>query len=338
MTEHSSSRGHGEPFAPAWWLPGPHLQTLWQPLFRWQPRPATVRERVNTPDGDFLDIDWFGPDRGPVALLLHGLSGSSRSPYIRGMQVVLAEQGWRSAALNFRGCSGEPNRTSRGYHSGETGDLDYIYETLRERLPAVPLAAIGYSLGGNMLLKWLGERGSSVDLTAAVAVSVPLRLGVCASRLDDGWSRLYRNQLLRELKDYIEQKRVHLATNGLAGEAQKLEALGDLSSIRSFWEYDDRVVARLYGFAGAEAYYRTCSARPFLRHITCPTLLIHARNDPFMTEAVLPDKDELSPAIQFELCETGGHVGFVGGRWPWNPGYWLEQRAMRFLHMQGQTG
>lgn len=319
------------PFKPAWWLPGPHLQTLWQPLFRHRPVPETRRERLETPDGDFLDIDWFGPDAGPIVILLHGLSGSSRSPYIRGMQTALAKHGWRSAAMNFRGCSGEPNHTARGYHSGDTRDLEHLHDTLRQRFPQVPIAAAGYSLGGNVLLKWLGERGEQVELVAAAAVCVPLRLDLCAERLDQGVSKVYRNQLLLELKDYVRWKQSHLEKMGLHDEAGKLAGLGDLSPIQSFWEYDTRVVAGLYGFEDAHDYYRQSSSCQYLKNIQRPTLLIQARNDPFMTAEVLPESSELSPAVSLEVMESGGHVGFVGGCLPWRPQYWLEQRIPVFF-------
>lgn len=318
-------------FRPAWWLPGPHLQTLWQPLFRRWPQPDTRRERLDTPDGDFLDLDWSGSAAGPIVILLHGLSGSSRSPYIRGMQATLAKHGWQTVAMNFRGCGGQPNRTARGYHSGDTGDLDHLHHTLVQRHPDRPLAAVGYSLGGNVLLKWLGERGHGAQLVAAAAVSVPLRLDLCADRLDHGFSRLYRNQLLRELKQYVARKRQALTTQGRLNEARRLERLGNLAPIRSFREYDNQVVARLYGFQDADDYYRQASARQYLANIRRPTLLIQARDDPFLTPAVLPETHELSSSVRLEITGGGGHVGFVGGHLPWRPDYWLERRIAGFL-------
>ncbi len=319
-------------FQPAWWLRNPHLQTFWPALLRRLPVPTTHRERLSTPDGDFIDLDWRGEDpEAPTAMLLHGLSGSSRSSYIRGMQAALARYGWRSVALNFRGCGGQPNLTARCYHSGDTVDLDHLYRHLRRRYPRSPLAAVGYSLGGNVLLKWLGERGAELDLFAAAAVSVPLCLNHCADRLDRGFSRLYRNRLLRELKDYIHWKRDHLRHIGKTGEWEKLDRLGDLSGIRSFWEYDGQVVARLYGFRDAEDYYRQSSSRAFLKSIRIPTLVIQARDDPFMTPEVLPKAEELSPSVDMEITSGGGHVGFIAGHCPSLPSYWLEQRIPEFL-------
>lgn len=322
---------HESSFKPAWWLRNPHLQTFWPALLRCNPAPATVRERLPTPDGDFIDLDWCGnPAEAPTVILLHGLSGSSRSTYIQGMQAVLAGRGWSSVALNFRGCTA-PNLTARCYHSGDTGDLDHLYRHLRRRLPRSPLAAVGYSLGGNVLLKWLGEQGSALDLFAAAAVSVPLCLAHCADRLDRGFSRFYRNRLLSELKTYLRRKRDHLRQIGNAGELEKLDSLGDLSGIRSFWEYDGRVIARLYGFRDAGDYYRQSSSRAYLGGIRVPTLVIQARDDPFMTAAVLPAAAELSPSVNLEITPGGGHVGFIAGPIPGLPRYWLEQRIPAFL-------
>jgi predicted alpha/beta-fold hydrolase len=322
---------HRSSFEAAWWLPGPHLQTLWQPLLRRAPQLRVSRERLETEDGDFLDLDWHGPPERPIVILLHGLAGSSRSPYIRGMQAVLARRGLRSVAINFRGCSGQPNHTARGYHSGDTGDLDHVYRILSRRHPETPLAAAGYSLGGNVLLKWLGERGNAVKLFAAAAVSVPLLLDRCASRMDRGFSRIYRDRLVGELKDYIACKREHLQAAGKALEADKLRSLGDLSGIRSFWDYDDRVVARLYGFRDAHDYYGQSSARQYLKGIGLPTLIVQARDDPFMTPEVLPEENELSDFVHLEVTERGGHVGFIAGPHPGRPRYWLEERIPEFF-------
>lgn len=318
-------------FRPAWWLPGPHLQTLWQPLFRRNPQPKLRRERITTPDGDFLDLDWHEKGQGPLVLLLHGLSGSSKSAYIRGMQAALAASGFDSVCLNFRGCSGEPNQTSRGYHSGETNDLEWVIASVRERRPGVPLMAAGYSLGGNMLLKWLGEKGNQHGLCAAAAVSAPLRLDLCASRLDRGLSRLYRNQLLRELKDYVRTKIEALRSGEHLEEARKLEALGDLKPIRSFWEYDGRVVAGLYGFKNAADYYAHSSAGRYVAGILCETLIVHALDDPFMTPEVVDLPAPPPTCVQLEISASGGHVGFVGGPHPLRPRYWLEERIVAFF-------
>ncbi|OQK16347.1 alpha/beta hydrolase [Methyloprofundus sedimenti] len=318
-------------FKPAWWLNNAHLQTLYPALFRKLPNSLLKRERLITADDDFIDIDFCGEGDQPLVILLHGLTGSSQSIYIKGLQQALLAQGLRSAALNFRGCSGEYNHSSRCYHSGETGDIDFLYRTLRAREPDLPMAAVGFSLGGNVLLKWLGEQGSGVQLFAATAVSVPLVLSACASKLDSGFSKLYRASLLRELKEYVHLKQQHLESLGKTEEAKILRQVGDLDKITSFWQYDDRVIAKLYDFANVEDYYQRSSSRQFLQSIRIPTLLIQAQDDPFMTPAVIPDITELSSCVFLETTPAGGHVGFISGHNPFRPEYWLEQRIPEFL-------
>lgn len=322
-------------FKPAWWLKNQHLQTSYPALLRKTRNPPHYhRERLVTPDDDFIDIDFCGIGTQPLIILLHGLTGSSQSGYIKGLQQILYNHGFRSAALNFRGCSGSSNNTARCYHSGETEDIQFLYQTLRQREAATPIGAAGFSLGGNVLLKWLGEQGKQVDLFAAVAVSVPLVLSICATKLDSGLSKLYRKNLLEELNGYMQTKLDHLNIIGRHEEADKIRQLGDLSSIESFWQYDDRVVAKLHGFNDAHDYYQRSSSRQFLKSITVPTLLIQAADDPFMTTEVLPGKDELSPSITLEITPHGGHVGFVSGLNPLKPDYWLDQRIPEFLIQQ----
>jgi predicted alpha/beta-fold hydrolase len=319
-------------FKPAWWLNNAHLQTLYAALMRKTPPPHGLRrERLITPDNDFIDIDWYGEGKQPLIILLHGLTGSSQSGYIKGLQLTLLAQGFRSVTLNFRGCSGEYNHSARCYHSGETEDIHFLYQTLRQREPDTPFAAVGFSLGGNVLLKWLGEQGSKLSLFAAVAVSVPLVLSTCATKLDNGFSKLYRGNLLRELKHYVQAKQRYLEQLGKLQEARKIEQLGDLSHINSFWQYDDRVVARLHGFKNVQDYYQRSSSRQFLKSIAIPTLLIQALDDPFMTKDVLPERDELTSSILLEVTQGGGHVGFVAGENPFKPVYWLDQRIPEFL-------
>jgi uncharacterized protein len=319
-------------FKPAWWLNNAHLQTLYPALMRkMQPPPGLRRERLLTPDNDFIDIDWCGEGNQPLVILLHGLNGSSHSCYIRGLQIALLTEGFRSVALNFRGCSGEFNYLARCYHSGETEDINFLYQTLRQREPYAPIAAVGFSLGGNVLLKWLGEQGNKLSLFAAIAVSVPLVLSTCATKLDNGFSIIYRENLLCELKRHVRAKQRHLEKLGKLQEAGKIERLGDLSSIKSFWQYDDCVVARLHGFKNVQDYYRRSSSRQFLKSIAITTLLIQDRDDPFMTEEVLPDLGELSSSIYLEVTQGGGHVGFIAGEIPFKPDYWLEQRIPEFL-------
>ncbi len=313
------------PFTPAWWLPGPHAQTLWPYLLRRLPNVARRRERLELPDGDFLDLDWSGADSGPLAVLLHGLEGSSHSHYAAGIMYALQQHGWRSVLLHFRGCSGSPNRLARGYHAGETGDLDYVIRLLRQREPATPVAVIGYSLGGNVLLKWLGEQGAQAPVIGAVTVSVPFTLANAAVRLNTGLSRLYQWSLLHRLRASMREK---------WHSSGKRDGLKMLDSLRSLREFDDRVTAPLHGFTGADDYYAQCSSRSFLRRIGIPTLMLQARDDPFMTAAGLPGPEELSASIEFELTDTGGHVGFVAGSSPWRAHYYSEERLPAFLNAQ----
>jgi predicted alpha/beta-fold hydrolase len=322
-------------FKPAWWLSNAHLQTIYPALMRKSSVLIGLkRERLITPDNDFIDIDWCGEGNQPLIILLHGLSGSTQSGYIRGLQQALLSKGFRTVALNFRGCSGELNYSARCYHSGETEDIHFLYQWLREREPETPIGAVGFSLGGNVLLKWLGEQGNQLSLFAAVAVSVPLVLSICATKLDTGFSKFYRKILLSELKEHVEEKKLHLERLGNFQEVKRIEELGDISDIESFWQYDDRVVARLHHFKDVHDYYLRSSSRQFLKSIAITTLLIQALDDPFMTEEVIPNLDELSPTIQLEITQGGGHVGFIGGYIPFKPSYWLDQRIPEFFEQQ----
>ncbi len=304
-------------FKPAWWLPGAHLQTLFAHIFRRQRPPPLRRERVELDDGDFIDLDWAAPRAGPLVILLHGLEGSVRSHYAAGLMRSLGNCGLQVVLLNFRGCSGEPNRLPRSYHSGETGDLNTLIELLHRRFPSRALLAVGVSLGGNVLLKWLGENPAQKRLRSAVAVSVPFELNKAALRLQAGVSRLYQSHLLRRLRAGVRAKAARLA---LPIELDRLDAL------TSFRAFDDQITAPLHGFDGVDDYYRRASSRGYLIGIRTPTLILHARDDPFMSADAIPTPAELGPGVRLELSRRGGHVGFVAGRWPWRPRYWLDER------------
>jgi len=316
MTDHAR-------FHPAWWCRGAHMQTLWPVFIRRKPKVPLKRERLELPDGDFLDLDWTSNSTsGPIVVILHGLEGSSDSQYALGILNALVHRGWRGMVMHFRGCGGESNRLTRSYHSGETGDIGYVLKLLHEREPDTPLAAIGYSLGGNVLLKYLGENGRNTPLRASAAVSVPMLLGECALRLESGFSRVYQWHLVRSMRRSAETKRRRI---------EMPIKIDDLSLLHTFREWDNAITAPLHGFAGVDDYYDKSSSRQYLQGIAVPTLLIHAKNDPFMTQRVIPSIQELSPAISFELYDTGGHVGFVSGQWPWQASYWLEHRIPVFL-------
>jgi len=322
-------------FKPAWWLKNQHLQTIYPALFRnITPHPDIWRERLVTPDHDFIDIDFCGKGEQPLVIMFHGLTGSSGSGYIKGLQIALLKQGFRSAVLNFRGCSGQSNDLARCYHSGDTEDIQFVFQHIRQREPDAALAVVGFSLGGNALLKWLGEQSDNVKLFAASAVSVPFVLSECATKLDSGFSMVYRKNLIDELKDYMRIKQTHLEKKGKQEEVSKIKQCGDMSKIKSFWQYDDQVVAKLHGFSGVNDYYQKSSSRQFLKSITVPTLLIQASDDPFMSDEVMPQELDLSAHITLEITESGGHVGFVSGRNPLKPEYWLDQRIPEFLEQQ----
>lgn len=320
------------PFVPARGLGNPHLQTLWGPLWRKRTLLARTRERMWLEDGDFLDLDWHGPHEAdaPLVLVLHGLTGSSNSPYVAGLQKAMAAQGWASVALNWRGCSGEPNLLSRSYHSGASEDLAEVIAHLRTLRPLAPLYAVGYSLGGNVLLKHLGESGANSELQGAVAVSVPFRLDESANRMGQGFSRIYQRHFMREMLSYIREKQRRFQHEGLSEGLAELAALGSLENMRTFWEFDGRVTAPLHGYVDAQDYYRRASSRYFLSRIQTPTLIIQAADDPFVFPHSLPEPDELSTCTEFELHAKGGHVGFVDGSLK-KPGYYLERRIPLWL-------
>lgn len=314
-------------FRPAWWLPGPHSMTIFPSIFRRKPVLSTRRERFELPDGDFVDLDWVeggAREDSPLVLVLHGLEGSIDSAYVRGILAALQRRGWRAVLMHFRGCSGETNRLRRAYHSGETEDVRVIAGELLRRFPKAPLAMVGYSLGGNVLLKYLGEEGSRARVAGAVAVSVPMMLSPCADRLRRGFSRVYDRWLLTSLRASFSRKssQVELGLNLSAN---------DLAQIVCLRDFDDKITGPLHGFTGADDYYAKSSSRQYLARIERPTLILHARDDPFMTEAVLPDEAELSPSVTLEVSSSGGHVGFVGGNNPLAPNYWLEERIPEFL-------
>jgi predicted alpha/beta-fold hydrolase len=309
-------------FRPAWWLRGPHLQTLYPSLFRRRAHPVLQRERLELADGDFIDLDWCGDSSGPVVLVLHGLEGSLKSHYTGGILQALAASGYRAGLMYFRGCSGEPNRLARSYHSGETGDLASVLQHIRRRHRDTPVAVIGYSLGGNVLLKWLGETGSDNDVATAVAVSVPFDLDLAARKLERGLSRIYQRHLLQKLR--------HSAAARSRRAALPLSA-AQLGALKTFRQFDNAVTAPLHGFRDVDDYYNRSSSRAFLRGIITPTLIIHAQDDPFLPATAIPTGEMLGPATTLELSAAGGHVGFIAGDRPGRPRYWLETRICGHL-------
>ncbi|MDH3318642.1 MAG: alpha/beta fold hydrolase [Betaproteobacteria bacterium] len=301
------------PYQAPWWLPGGHLQTLYSALAP-APRVAWRRERWDTPDGDFIDLDWAGGADGPLLTLFHGLEGDSSSPYARTIASRAMARGWRCVVPHFRGCSGESNRLPRAYHSGDSAELDWILRRLQ------PDFAAGVSLGGNVLLKWLGEQGPGAArlVRRAAAVSAPIDLAASGHALGRALNRaLYARHFLVTLKPKAIAK---IARHGLALDAARI------SRARSLHEYDDLVTAPLHGFRDADDYWARAASGPWLEHIRVPTLVLNARNDPFLPRARLAAAAcRASPNVVLEFPASGGHAGFPGRS------HWLARRTLEFF-------
>ena len=312
------------PFVPARWLPGPHLQTIYASLFARAPRIDYRRERWDTPDGDFVDVDFVeGPQGTPSVHLFHGLEGSSRSHYARVLMQAVRARGWRGSVLNFRGCSGEPNRLPRAYHSGDSEEVDWVLRRMKERLGDAPLFAAGVSLGGNALLKWLGERGEEATriADAAAAISAPMDLMAGGDALGRGFPLVYARHFLATLRKKSRHK------------AERFPGLVDhaiVAKSRTLREFDNAFTAPVHGFRDTDDYWTRSSSKPWLAAIRVPTLVINARDDPFMPESALPTEREVADAVTLEFTPRGGHVGFVSGSFPGDI-EWLPSRLLHFF-------
>jgi uncharacterized protein len=317
-------------FSPAWFLPGPHFQTIWGRLVRPRRLVKLRREALDLPDGDELILDHLDGDGRLHFVLLHGLEGSSQSVYMQGVLAAVQRAGHSATAMNFRSCAREPNsltrmipnRRPRFYHSGDTGDFDHVVRTLHARLPHKTVVAFGASLGGNVLLKWLGEHPEQSLIAAAATLSVPYDLGAGARHLErTAAGRFYVASFLKTLKKKVLR--------------EDIACLLDVEKVkrsRSFYEFDEWATAPLHGFASAEDYYRRSSSIHFLERIKTPTLALNASDDPFIPPEVLERaRAAASPAVDFRTTETGGHVGFIGGSAPWACEYWAEELAVKWL-------
>ena len=308
-----------------------HVQTLFSAFFRKEQLKKVEEEAFWLEDGDFVEVVWHREkpkDQRPIVVLFHGLAGSVNSPYSIGIMNALEKEGFTSVLMHFRGCGKKENLKPRAYHSGETGDAKAFIEHLHQTYPHNPLHAIGYSLGGNMLLKLLAEWGSETPLHSAVSVSAPLRLDICAETIQKGFARVYQNYLLNPLKETLLNKYKKFDMQKEIGIDE--EAVKNLKSIRAF---DDAYIAPIFGFNSSQDYYDQCSARQYLKDIKTKTLIIHAKDDPFMTEEIIPSEEELSDSVRLEVSEQGGHVGFVSGTFR-KPVYWLDGRIVGFLLKQ----
>lgn len=274
-------------------------------------------------DGDFIDLDWFDGNRRShkLAILIHGLGGSSSSNYIIRVGRHLVSSGFRVVAMNLRGASG-PNRTTKVYHSGKTDDLDFIFSLVQRQNPDSRIHVAGFSLGGNALLKWLGENPHQQIVFSAAAVSVPFDLSAVASRLNQGLSSIYRDVLLRNLRGFLRSRDSDLSS---------VIDLNAAYAAKTFHQYDDAVTAPLSGFANAEDYYSKCSSVLFLPRISTPALIIHSRDDPFTNEEIIPERSRLSKSVLLELSDHGGHVGFVAKGSGLSTHYYLPERLTRYF-------
>ncbi|MDE2259048.1 MAG: hydrolase [Betaproteobacteria bacterium] len=311
-------------FSAPLWLTNHHAQTLYGALWAPAERPSWQRQRWTTPDDDFIDVDILeGASTAPTLVIFHGLEGSTNSRYVRTLAHSAHQAGWRVVAPNFRGCSGIINRLPRTYHAGDSAEIHWILSHTRSIYAGAPLHAIGVSLGGNMLLKWLGEQRDQACtlLTKAAAVAAPLDLQAVGDHLAQGFNRLYTRHFLATLKQKARDKFNQYP--GLFNLAATLKA-------RTLREFDNHFIAPLHGFANVDDYWKRCSSKPWLNQIRVPTLLLSAWDDPFLPDGVLPEQQQCSPDVTRDFQARGGHVGFVSGRFPGQI-HWMPQRVMQFF-------
>ncbi len=320
------------------WLPNGHAQTIYASLLAPRPHVSYRRERWETPDGDFIDVDRLYPQQSPepaqpvtvpLVVLFHGLEGSSHSHYALALMAAVSHRGWQGAVIHFRGCSGTPNRLPRAYHSGDSAEADWILQRVAAGQAGAPVYAVGVSLGGNVLLKWLGEKAGSARaiVTRAAAVSAPVDLMAAGEALGRGFNLVYARHFLRTMKAKSLAKLARFPGLYDAGRVRRA---------RTLREFDDLVTAPIHGFAGVDDYWTRSSSKPWLRHIAVPTLMINARNDPFLPQTALPDRENVSPAVTLDFPGGGGHASFVCGRFPGSLD-WIPQRLLDFFGMRAGT-
>ncbi|HEY2731607.1 MAG TPA: alpha/beta fold hydrolase [Polyangia bacterium] len=318
----------------AWWARSAHAQTIWGRVGRSDRVASFEREVLTTPDDDDLVVDHVpGPAGAPRVVLLHGLEGCSRSVYVQGLARELSAAGMRATVLNFRSCARDPgngqlvsNRRPRLYHSGDTQDLDFLVETLARREPRTPLYAIGVSLGGNVLLKWLGEKGARSRVEAAATISVPYDLAAASRHLERGFARVYASHFLKTLK-----RKTLGVLERFPRETEHLDR-DRIRFAKTLFAFDDYATAPLHGFASATDYYRKSSSLRFLADIEIPTLCVSSEDDPFLPkQSLAAARDAASEDVRFAVTKWGGHAAFAWGRWPWRARYWAEERIATWL-------
>jgi predicted alpha/beta-fold hydrolase len=314
------------PYEAPGWLPGGHLQTIIPAKLVPLPRVTYRRERWDAPDGDFIDVDFALPEPGtaaaPLLVLFHGLEGDSQSHYARSLMRDAADRGWRGMVVHFRGCSGEPNRLPRAYHSGDSDEADWILRRVHARWPQARFHAVGVSLGGNVLAKWLGERAEDAQfVTAAASIGSPLDLAAGGAALGRGFNRVYTQLFLATLKPKALAK------------VRRFPGIADVDRLRAsrnLYEFDNEYTAPLHGFRNTDDYWARASGKPWLGGVRVPHLVLNALNDPFVPAASLPRRQDVSQYVRLEQPAGGGHIGFARGALPGRLDY-LPQRLRDFF-------
>nr|WP_321267269.1 hydrolase [uncultured Sulfurimonas sp.] len=317
-------------FTPSFLLKNRHIQTLYATLFRHIPNHNFYIQRFELSDKDFIECYWYNKQEidsnKPIVILLHGLTGSYKSPYILGTMRELDAHGFNSVVVHFRSASGKMNKKPNTYHSGKTSDTFEFITSLKTKYAKSKIFAIGFSLGGNVLLKLLGELSEASTITAAVSVSAPMQLDICAIQMNNGFSKFYQHILLKDLNKTLQQKYEMHDMQSLINLKKE-----DVKKISTFWEFDDLYTAPINGFSSAQDYYTKSSSKQFLKHIKTNTLVIHSLDDPFMTPKIVPNKDEISSSVKLEIYSNGGHLGFIEGNL-FKPKYWLEERIINYFN------
>ncbi|WP_282131142.1 hydrolase [Pseudoalteromonas aliena] len=313
-------------FKPAWWMTNRHVQTIMPRFFRPFQHTRYELEQLDTPDGDFIELAWSLPhnETAPLAIVLHGLEGNINSFYAKGMMKALKKQGYAVVLMHFRNCSTEVNRLPRAYHSGDTADLAFFINHLKQQYPNRLMGAVGFSLGGNVLAKYLGEQALACPLNAAAVISAPYDLSSSSDVIRKSLGKIYQKYLLDRMKKSMQRKLPQIKQQ-ISLTPKQLMKIDDLL------EFDNQLTAPLHGFENAHDYYRQASAMPYLKHIAVPTLIIHAKDDPMLSIKAVPSRQDVSEHVTLRISEKGGHVGFISGKNPFKPIFWLEKAVPNYF-------
>ncbi|PAJ73049.1 hydrolase [Pseudoalteromonas sp. NBT06-2] len=318
-------------FRPAWWMVNKHAQTILPRFFRPKLKLTYELESLTTPDQDFIELAWSCPvaknNNKPLAIIFHGLEGNIHSFYAKGMMKAMQDSGFDTVLMHFRNCSVAPNKTARAYHSGETSDARFLIQYLKQKFPEKKMVAIGFSLGGNMLSKYLGEYQNDSQLDAGAVISAPFDLASSCQVIQQSLGKIYQKYLLDRLKHSTGRKESLIEP--LLGLNKQ-----DIKNIPTLWEFDDKVTAPLHGFKNAKDYYNKASSKAYLIKIETPTLIIHSVDDPMLSIKSVPDNSHISEHVELNITEKGGHVGFISGKNPFKPIFWLEQRIPEYFKKQ----